>query len=376
MTLFRISPAWFTLACLAGAELGQVFVVPLGGSTVLPALWAPTGLLAGALILGGAPAFRALPVLSLVVMLGSMAVHGRPLAVSIAFCAIATADACLVAWIIRRVMSRSFTVHRIADILVLLAAAGLVPMASGALAGAVLQGTGEVSWLMAWRSWWLAESLGLVFVTPLVTEAIAERRSIADIFRGWRAVEFAVAYVGGVAMTESIFAAFVPALIRVPSYLLPFLIWPALRFGPFGTSVTILSISLVGLWNSAQGLGPYVLNDGTPAGWALRAQGAMVILGATFLLFSGIIAERKRDAQERARLILELQQALAEIKTLQGLIPICAWCHKVRDDAGFWQKLETYLGAETGATFSHSICPTCEQRAHDEITNHGIELPL
>jgi integral membrane sensor domain MASE1 len=376
MTSFRISPAWFTLACIAGAELGQLFFVPVSGSTVVPALWPPTGLLAAALILGGRPAYRRLPVITLAVTAASMALHHRPLAVSAVFCAIGIADACFVAWIVRRILNRSFTMHRVADILVLVLAAGLVPIASGALAGGVLHGAGEASWLDAWRSWWLAESLGIFFVTPLATEAIAERRSIADIFRGWRGVELAVAYVGGVAMTEGIFAGLVPTLVRVPAYVLPFLLWPALRFGPFGTSLMIVSISLVGVWNSAHGQGPFVMTEGTPAAWTLRAQGAMVILGASFLLFAGIIAERKRDAQERARLILELQQALAEIKTLQGLIPICAWCHQVRDDAGFWQKLETYLGAETGATFSHSICPACEQRAHDEITKHGIELPL
>ena len=81
------------------------------------------------------------------------------------------------------------------------------------------------------------------------------------------------------------------------------------------------------------------------------------------------VAERKRLAQEDAALVAELQQALAEIKTLRGFIPICAWCHKVRDDSGFWQQIEVYLDARTDATFSHSICPTCAAEAREELAS-------
>ena len=62
----------------------------------------------------------------------------------------------------------------------------------------------------------------------------------------------------------------------------------------------------------------------------------------------------------------------AQLKTLRGFIPICAWCHKVRDDAGFWQQIEQYLDTRTDATFSHSICPACADEAHDEIASHGL----
>ena len=55
----------------------------------------------------------------------------------------------------------------------------------------------------------------------------------------------------------------------------------------------------------------------------------------------------------------ELEKALAEIKTLHGLLPICAWCKKIRDDEGYWQKLETYLTRHTDAKFTHGICPDC-----------------
>lgn len=71
------------------------------------------------------------------------------------------------------------------------------------------------------------------------------------------------------------------------------------------------------------------------------------------------VTARRAAEDETAATIAALQQALAEIKELRGLIPMCAWCKNVRDDAGFWQRLEDYLTAHTGARTTHGICPTC-----------------
>ena len=71
------------------------------------------------------------------------------------------------------------------------------------------------------------------------------------------------------------------------------------------------------------------------------------------------IAERRAVETERERLIAELQQAMADIKTLEGIIPICASCKKIRDDHGYWQQLEAYLVDHSDARFSHGICPDC-----------------
>lgn len=69
--------------------------------------------------------------------------------------------------------------------------------------------------------------------------------------------------------------------------------------------------------------------------------------------------ERKKFEQEREELIADLKKALQEIKTLQGFIPICAHCKKIRDDEGFWQQLEHYIAERTEAQFSHGLCPDC-----------------
>jgi nitrate/nitrite-specific signal transduction histidine kinase len=80
------------------------------------------------------------------------------------------------------------------------------------------------------------------------------------------------------------------------------------------------------------------------------------------------ITERKRVEAEREKLIRELQEALAKVKTLSGFIPICASCKKIRDDKGYWEQVEVYIRNHSEAEFSHGICPECFKKLYpDEI---------
>lgn len=78
------------------------------------------------------------------------------------------------------------------------------------------------------------------------------------------------------------------------------------------------------------------------------------------------ITERRRHEAERERLVEELREALANVKTLRGLLPICASCKKIRDDGGYWSQIETYLHAHSEAEFSHGICPECAKQLYPE----------
>jgi DNA-binding response OmpR family regulator len=72
------------------------------------------------------------------------------------------------------------------------------------------------------------------------------------------------------------------------------------------------------------------------------------------------VGRRVVELQESlAERVAELEQALAQVKRLQGLIPICAWCKKVRNDKNFWQQVEEYIGEHGDVRFSHGICPQC-----------------
>jgi PAS domain S-box-containing protein len=71
------------------------------------------------------------------------------------------------------------------------------------------------------------------------------------------------------------------------------------------------------------------------------------------------ITARKRAEAQRESLIRQLQEALASVKTLRGLLPICAWCKQVRNDDGYWKDLETFLRDHLDVDFSHGMCPAC-----------------
>jgi PAS domain S-box-containing protein len=85
------------------------------------------------------------------------------------------------------------------------------------------------------------------------------------------------------------------------------------------------------------------------------------------------IAMRKLAEREREKLISELQNAMSKIKTLSGLLPTCAWCRKVRDDDGYWKKVETYIEEHSDASFTHGICPECLQKNDPESYKDFID---
>lgn len=89
------------------------------------------------------------------------------------------------------------------------------------------------------------------------------------------------------------------------------------------------------------------------------------IIGLSLLY--GDITDRKRMEQEREKLIIELQESLAEIKVLSGLLPICASCKKIRDDKGYWNQIESYIGKHSDAQFSHGICPDCAKKFYADL---------
>jgi PAS domain S-box-containing protein len=71
------------------------------------------------------------------------------------------------------------------------------------------------------------------------------------------------------------------------------------------------------------------------------------------------ITENKQAEEEREALVRELRAALAEVRSLQTILPICSYCKRIRDDENYWQSVEGYISRHTNTTFSHSICPAC-----------------
>lgn len=79
------------------------------------------------------------------------------------------------------------------------------------------------------------------------------------------------------------------------------------------------------------------------------------------------IVERKKVEKEKEALIGQLQVSLEKVNTLRGLIPICANCHSIRDDRGYYNQLEGYLEMHSGAEFTHGISPDCKKKIYPEL---------
>lgn len=81
------------------------------------------------------------------------------------------------------------------------------------------------------------------------------------------------------------------------------------------------------------------------------------------------ITEQKELEQEREQLILDHMDALSQIKTLSGMLPICASCKRIRDDKGYWNQIESYVEQHSEAEFSHGICPECAKKIYPKYYN-------
>jgi PAS domain S-box-containing protein len=92
-----------------------------------------------------------------------------------------------------------------------------------------------------------------------------------------------------------------------------------------------------------------------------------------FLGVSRDITERKQAEAEREQLIAELQEALAKVEQLEGILPICSFCKKIRDEDGKWQVMETYIGTRSRVEFSHGFCPDCARKHYPEYFTGSTE---
>jgi hypothetical protein len=84
------------------------------------------------------------------------------------------------------------------------------------------------------------------------------------------------------------------------------------------------------------------------------------------------ITGRKQNEAERDMLIHDLQDALANVKSLSGLLPICASCKKIRDDKGYWSQVEGYIQKHSDATFTHGMCPDCLKKLYPALVEGGL----
>jgi integral membrane sensor domain MASE1 len=341
-----IGLAYFAAAELGHAasfrELHQAFAT----------FWPATGVLLAALAVNPRAAWPALVTGAMAASVFSDALVHHGSLVSSAGLAVARGlEAVVGAELLGRSVRSTLAMTRLGDVLALVRGAVLGPMVGATLGAALATPSAAGSYVSAWTIWWFGSTVGVLLSAPVVLSWVRSPSPSVIATRSTRIAEAVLLFAGLALTTEALFGEWLPPPLNVPAFVLPFLVWAALRFGPRSAATALLLIGVIGLWNTAGGRGPYIALSSTPMHQFVRAHGTLAVFGVSILVLVAIVAERA--------------QAAAEIRTLQGLIPICAWCKKVRNDVGYWQQIEVYVGSHTGATFTHGICPECTEKHGD-----------
>lgn len=111
-----------------------------------------------------------------------------------------------------------------------------------------------------------------------------------------------------------------------------------------------------------------------PLAWATMLAGPALLTIAGFWAIDIFIRathqqliELDQRRLQKAQLVKQLEASLADVKTLSGMIPICMHCKKIRDDAGYWENVEAFVGRHTGAQFTHALCQPCGVELYGEL---------
>jgi integral membrane sensor domain MASE1 len=351
---------WALMLAAVYAIAGKLGLMAAFVHASATAVWPPTGIALAAMLIFG---YRTAPGIFLGAFLVNITTAGTTMtSVGIAFGN--TLEAVLGAALVNRYASAPHSFDRPADVYKWTVLAGLLSTMVSPLLGVgslVLGGFAEAgNFWPVWLTWWLGDAVGaLVVAPPLVLWAMHAQvqwpRSLV--------LEAILSLLVLCLVSMIVFMGWLPAAHKdYPlAYLcLPVLVWIAFRFGPRETATATLLLSFMALWGTLNGSGPFARS--TPHESILLLQVFMGVTAVLALGFAAVVKERLRAEERRKKLLMKLQHALDRLKTLHGLLPICANCKKIRNDEGYWDQIEHYIEVRSQATFSHGMCPDCMEK--------------
>ncbi len=344
-------------------KIGAMLAPAHGLATVV---WPPTGIALGALIVLGSRVWPGLFVGAFFLNLSTTASLPISLGITLGNLLEALAGAAL----IRTYAHGRHVFERPWDIVKFSVLAGLVSSTIAPTVGVTTLATGGyVEWAMsgsAWLTWWLGDAGGALLITPVFVLWSARP------FVRWssaKALEAAVLLVVVLVVGQLVFGAL--SADGLPTYPLaylcvPILVWAAFRFGPRETANVALLVAGLATWGTLHGSGPFAMGrDPRQALVLLHVfMGSSAVLG---LAMAAVVANRRKVEEARERLIRKLEGALQQIKTLRGLLPICASCKKIRNEQDEWDYLEVYIERHSEARFTHGICPECQTTLYGHL---------
>ncbi|WP_163988087.1 MASE1 domain-containing protein [Pyxidicoccus caerfyrddinensis] len=243
--------------------------------------------------------------------------HGRPVALSLAWATADSIEPLLGASLMRAVIRRPVTLSHPREVLALVGLGALLPaMVSGLLAGAAAARwlAPDVPFLTWWTSWWLGDALGVVLVGPFFLTAFPFPR-----LHVWRRVESAVLLLLIAVLSHWVFS--IPSTHGARGLLTTgfivlyaafgFFVWAALRFGVLGVSTATGVLALIAGWNAGRGQGPFQLSAATPHEALVATQALLAVLSILTLMLAAALRERRR-VERGQRLLADASAILAE----------------------------------------------------------------
>ena len=362
-----------TAAYVMAARLGfQVAFIAEQVTTV----WAPTGIALAALLLWGR---RLWPAVWVGAWLAN-AQTGAPLWSAALIATGNTLEAVAGAWILQRIAAFDSAFRRVRDAAsFIVLAAVLAPTISATIGVATLCAAAVQPWSQfsgLWLAWWLGDALGALVVAPLLLTTL--RRTTPKPRRQW--VETGLLLTAAAVVTEIVFGQlFGPALARRPlQYIVfPFAILAAVRLGQPATSFVVFGASLVAIWNTVRGVGPFASPEVHES--LILLQAFMGVLAGTGLLLAAAIAERRTGERRRAA-SLAVGEVLAQTPDVSQAAPLILrrLCQTLEwDIAAFWlvdndiQRLRCLTVWSDGGT---AVAPFA-QTTKEMLFQTGIGLP-
>jgi len=153
-----------------------------------------------------------------------------------------------------------------------------------------------------------------------------------------------------------------PELLLAPLYV-PLVISSARRGGRIGAGCAALGCTALGIVADHLASDPFLALATSYTVAAMPWWNGLARL-MVYLIVGWTVVQLQEALRERRAAVLELQLALDQVRTLEGLLPICAWCKQIRDEeqGGVWLSVESYIARKTSAQFTHGICPECVTR--------------
>jgi integral membrane sensor domain MASE1 len=348
------------------AKLGLIFGTVLGNVTLF---WPPGGLALALLLLWG---LRCWPGITLGYILATM--HTGAPWIFIALTAVGgTLFPVAAAVVLKRCTNFNPALSQLRHAGLLLLVGGLgAPLLSAGIGAMSLLAAGMAAWsavLRAGTTWWLGDGMGVLLVTPLILAWAAPERLTMDR-RGMAAGSLIVLLA--LLLEFIVFGIFRPGLreyLSLAFLLVPLVAWAALRFGLRGATALTNLIAFIAVWSTARGYGPFAAS---PHDINIEFTWLFIAACAAMALFGGIVVEERwAHTVRQQRLVAELERALSEVRTLKGLLPICANCKQIRDADGRWQSFDRYISSHSEAKFTHGMCPKCAAMLYPDIDLGG-----